>query len=146
MKKFKSIFFKICIVACMVLSIFATSVVDASTYDVTKDTSSVALSIFKGFSSSSDMDLTPENYSPGDGEIDNVVVTRYGTRLFNFLYVIAVIVSVIMLMYVGLKYIVGSVSEKAEYKKNLIPMAVGALLVTFLLTIIRMVINTAQSI
>ena len=90
-------------------------------------------------------DLKPEDYTPKTGEIDEVIVERYTSRFFNFLYTIAVIISIVMVMYVGLKYITGSVSERAEYKKNLIPMAIGVLLITFLVTIIKVIISTAGS-
>ena len=42
---------------------------------------------------------------------------------------IAVIIAVIMISVLGVKYMVGSVEEKAGYKKAFIPMIVGAILV-----------------
>lgn len=152
MKKFMSIFFKMFIVACMFLIVFSTSTVRAvgghgggahqrgGTGVTSSSSSSDSTS-----SSSSSGDLEPENYSP-NGQIDSTTVERYSTRFFKFLYAITIIVAVIMIMFVGLKYVTGSVSEKAEYKKNLVPMAIGAFLVAFLVTIIRIIMNTASSI
>lgn len=148
MKKFKNIIIKIFIVACMSLLCFSTSAVNAAG-------SHVGSGGYRGGSSSSSSssstssktgDLKPEEYEPKNGDIDSQVVERYSARIFNFLYVIAVIVTIIMIMYVGLKYITGSVSEKAEYKKNLVPIAIGALLITFLATIIRIIFSIAGSI
>ena len=42
---------------------------------------------------------------------------------------VAIIASVIILMVLGVKYMLGSVEEKAEYKKTVIPYLVGAILI-----------------
>lgn len=161
MKKFKNIILKVFIVACMSLVCFFSASVSADTTGAhagsggTREGSSYSSSSASetgtsgsgsGSSSSSTGDLKPDDYEPKNGDIDSLVVERYSARIFNFLYVIAVIVTIIMIMYVGLKYITGSVSEKAEYKKNLVPIAIGALLITFLATIIRIIFSIAGSI
>lgn len=42
---------------------------------------------------------------------------------------IGIIASVITLMIIGIKYMLGSLEEKAEYKKTMIPYLVGAVMV-----------------
>ena len=42
---------------------------------------------------------------------------------------ISVIASVIILMVVGVKFMLGSTEEKAEYKKSLMPLVVGIVVV-----------------
>lgn len=42
---------------------------------------------------------------------------------------IAIIASVIVIMVLGIKYIMGSVEEKAEYKKSFMPLIIGIILV-----------------
>ena len=42
--------------------------------------------------------------------------------------IIGIVVSVVALMIIGIKYMLGSVEEKAEYKKTLIPYIIGACL------------------
>lgn len=42
---------------------------------------------------------------------------------------IAVIAGVIVLMVIGVKFIMGSAEEKAEYKKSLVPLVVGIVVV-----------------
>lgn len=42
---------------------------------------------------------------------------------------IAIIASVIVIMVLGVKYIMGSVEEKAEYKKSFMPLIIGIILV-----------------
>lgn len=52
-----------------------------------------------------------------------------GNKLIGVLQQIGSIVSVIALVAMGIKYMVGSVEEKAEYKKTMIPYVIGAVLV-----------------
>lgn len=58
---------------------------------------------------------------------------------------IGIITAVITLMVLGIKYMVGSVSEKAEYKKTMIPYIVGAILIFASTTIVNVVYNLANS-
>ena len=57
--------------------------------------------------------------------------------VINILWVVSIIVTIIVIMVIGLKYIIGSTQEKAEYKKSLIPLMVGALLIVFATTIVK---------
>jgi len=50
-------------------------------------------------------------------------------NVLGIVQVIGSVVSVIMLMAIGIKYMLGSVEEKAEYKKTIIPYLIGAALV-----------------
>ncbi len=48
--------------------------------------------------------------------------------LFFAIRVIGITLSVIILSVIGIKYMMGSIEEKAEYKKTLIPYIIGAFL------------------
>lgn len=48
---------------------------------------------------------------------------------------VAVIVSVISLTIIGIKYMFGSLEEKAQYKKTMVPFAVGIIIVSLATTI-----------
>lgn len=64
------------------------------------------------------------------GDIEDVTTVK--EIISTIIYIVKLIgtyLSVIVLIIVGMKYIVGSVEEKAEYKKTLIPYIVGAVLV-----------------
>ena len=52
-----------------------------------------------------------------------------GNKVIGILQVVGILVSVIVLMIIGIKYMMGSAEEKSEYKKTFIPYIVGALLV-----------------
>ncbi len=49
-----------------------------------------------------------------------------GNSAVKIISTIGVIISVIMLIVLGIKYMLGSTEEKAEYKKSLMPYTIGA--------------------
>ncbi len=63
----------------------------------------------------------------GDNTTSKQLVNK-AEVIVSAIQVIGIVLSVIMLMVIGIKYMVGSVEEKAEYKKTLVPYVVGALL------------------
>lgn len=58
---------------------------------------------------------------------------------------IAVIAGVIILMVIGVKFMMGSAEEKAEYKKSLIPLVVGIIIVIAATQIVAMLFSIAGS-
>lgn len=87
--------------------------------------------------SSGDSGIDPFSYDPNNsGKIDSEAVAKHVGPIFNILYTISIIVSVITLSIVGLKFIGASAQEKAEYKQHLLPIATGILIISFLITII----------
>lgn len=61
--------------------------------------------------------------APTDKTYQNV-----GNKVIGIIQVIGIIISVACLMILGIKYMMGSAEEKAEYKKTFIPYIVGAIL------------------
>lgn len=49
-------------------------------------------------------------------------------KILGYINTIGIVVSVITIIVVGLKYMLGSIEEKAEYKKTLVGFLIGALL------------------
>ena len=49
-----------------------------------------------------------------------------GNKTITILSIIGSFISVIILIILGIKYMLGSVEEKAEYKKTLMPYIIGA--------------------
>lgn len=54
---------------------------------------------------------------------------RTGNSIVKIISTIGVVISVVMLIVIGIKYMMGSVNEKAEYKKTLLPYVIGAAIV-----------------
>lgn len=58
---------------------------------------------------------------------------------------IGVILSVIILIIIGIKYMLGSVEEKADYKKSLLPYVIGAFLVFSISLLPQLIYNFVQN-
>ena len=72
-------------------------------------------------------DIDPKTYTPS-GSIDSETVVKYGSNIYQTLGLIGIIVSVVALMILGLKFILASTTEKAEYKKSMLPIVIGIFL------------------
>ena len=75
-----------------------------------------------------------DDYRPTDvkGNIstDNTEnVKAIGGSILGIIQVVGTIISVGMLIVLGIKYMMGSAEERAEYKKTLFPYFIGALLI-----------------
>ena len=77
----------------------------------------------------------PHTYT-GEGSI----VVK-GNRIIGAVRSVGSIVSVVSLIVLGIKYMIGSVEEKAEYKKTMIPYVVGAIMVFAISNILSVLYN-----
>ena len=62
-------------------------------------------------------------------------ITTLGGRI------VGIVIAVIIILVIGIKYMIGSAEEKAEYKKTMIPYLVGAILIFAGATIVNVVYN-----
>lgn len=53
----------------------------------------------------------------------------FGGKIMSVLTTIGSVLSIVILIAIGIKYMTGSVEEKAEYKKSLMPYVIGCILV-----------------
>ena len=73
-------------------------------------------------------------WRPGEVTIPTNVENKV-QNILGVISVIGIVTAVVTLAILGLKFMVGSVEEKAEYKKTLIPWMVGAILVASVSTL-----------
>lgn len=59
-------------------------------------------------------------------QINNTEAENLGGKFITIFSVLGSIISVVVLIAIGLKYMMGSVEEKAEYKKSFMPYIIGA--------------------
>ena len=52
-----------------------------------------------------------------------------GNQIITIVSIVGSVVSVVVLIVLGIKYMMGSAEERAEYKKTLLPYIIGAVLV-----------------
>lgn len=94
------------------------------------------------------IDLTPEGV--GDkitvGNEAKESITNFGGQIVGVLQVAGTVIAVLILVILGIKYMMGSAEEKAEYKKTMMPYLIGALLIFAAVTIANMVYNFTSTI
>lgn len=83
--------------------------------------------------------IDPRTENTGD-------ITKVGNKIMGILQVVGVLIAVIILMVLGIKYMMGSAEEKAEYKKTMIPYIVGAILIFAAATIANAIYNFVSKI
>lgn len=66
-----------------------------------------------------------------------------GNAIIKVLSTFGIICSVVMLIILGIKYMMGSIEERAEYKKTLLPYFIGAALVFAASSIAMIIYNVA---
>lgn len=79
-----------------------------------------------GTSSSEDLDI--KNLT-GQSSVDVSKIETVGNSIIKVLKNIGFVLAVVMLMILGIKYMMGSAEEKAEYKKTMLPYLIGAVLI-----------------
>lgn len=73
-------------------------------------------------------------------------VTKVGNQIIGIITTVGVVVAVVILLVLGIKYMMGSASEKAEYKKTMIPYLVGAVLIFGASAITKVVVSLGAGI
>ena len=76
-----------------------------------------------------------------DGTEDIVTV---GGKIAGIIQTVGTVVAVLILIVLGIKYMMGSAEEKAEYKKTMMPYVIGAVLIFAASTIANMVYTFAS--
>lgn len=92
------------------------------------------------YAANSIIDGMKPNYSDDSG------IGGVGQKITNIISTVGIVVAVIVLLILGIKYMIGSASEKAEYKKTMIPYLVGAVLVFGASAIAKVVVSMASTI
>ena len=91
----------------------------------------VLLSLFfiiPNYSYADDIGLGDLNSYQGSGTSSNKFQTK-ANKVFTIIKATGTVISVIMLTAIGIKFLLGSAEEKADYKKSLIPYIIGAAMI-----------------
>lgn len=90
--------------------------------------------------------INPDTYDPKDTVTSadtNLLYGKVGIVL-GAIRNISTVVSVIVLMIIGFKYIIGSVEEKANYKQTMIPYIIGCIMAVAGTTIVSFIYNSVH--
>lgn len=73
-------------------------------------------------------------------------VTELGKTIVTIMQTVGIVVAIVVLLVLGIKYMMGSAEEKAEYKKTLLPYIIGAALVFAASSIATIIFNFTSNI
>ena len=73
--------------------------------------------------------LTPSEITGNTDVTGSTEIANLGQSIVGILQTVGIVLSVIVLIIIDIKYMMGSAEEKAEYKKTMIPYIVGAALI-----------------
>lgn len=86
----------------------------------------------------------PSTYTGESSTIDTTRIDSFGQNVVSIISTVGSIAAVIVLVVLGIKYMMGSAEEKAEYKKTMIPYIIGAVLVFAASTIASVIFSFAS--
>lgn len=87
--------------------------------------------------------LSPSDVKASSTSADTQIQS-IGGKILSAVTTAGIVLSVIMLAVLGVKYMMGSAEEKAEYKKSMMPYLIGAVLIFAASTIATAVYNLAS--
>ena len=93
--------------------------------------------------------IDPNDFKPTemDDSTSQSIIDK-GAIIVNVIRTIGIIVTVVSLMLIGIKYMTGSIEEKADYKKSMIPYLIGVFMffaLTQVLSIIIQIVGTVNT-
>lgn len=71
----------------------------------------------------------PNTYDGANANVDTSSISKFGQNIVSVVGTVGSIGAVVVLIVLGIKYMMGSAEEKAEYKKTLLPYIIGAVFV-----------------
>ena len=82
----------------------------------------------------------------GEGaNVNTEGIKGLGNSIIAVVRIVGIVIAVVILLVLGIKYMMGSAEEKAEYKKSMIPYIVGAVLIFASTTIVGVVYDMAMA-
>ena len=90
-------------------------------------------------------EFDPYAYKPKQSAGDDKLLD-IGNKIIGPIQIIGSLVSIIAIILIGIKYMLGSVEEKAEYKQTLGPYIIGAAFVFGITNILSVIYNIAKNI
>lgn len=97
-------------------------------------------SVFAKDGDTSEITLTPDQVRTS-ATAASEEMQNFGGKILGVLTTAGIILSVVILIVLGIKYMLGSAEEKAEYKKTLMPYFIGAVLIFGASTIANIAYN-----
>ena len=85
-----------------------------------------------------------DQIAAGSTDVEDDKIIELGAKIVTIMQTVGIVVAVVILLILGIKYMMGSAEEKAEYKKTMVPYVVGAILIFASTTIVNIVYQLAN--
>lgn len=86
----------------------------------------------------------PATWSGSGKNINTSGITSWTDSIINVVSIVGSGISIIAIIVLGVKYMMGSVEEKAEYKKTMMPYLIGAIFVFGASALVGVIYNAAK--
>lgn len=86
----------------------------------------------------------PDEYKPDENLGETTIFSEMVSSVLGVISVIGIFVAVAGIMIIGIKTIFGSVEEKADYKKKILPFIIGAIILFVPATAVRLIYKTTK--
>ena len=104
------------------------------------------ISMATGAAGDQSSDSTIDDLFTPNGDLDTDNLTNVGANIVSIITTIGIVVALVVLLVLRIKYMMGSASEKAQYKKTMIPYLVGAVLIFGASAIAKAVVSVSEAI
>lgn len=85
-----------------------------------------------------------QDYTPG-GNVGSAKLQTMAGKILGLIRNVGIAISIIALSIIGVKYMVGSVEEKAGYKKSMVPFVIGVILLAASTTLVKIIYDAVAS-
>ena len=91
---------------------------------------------------SNDVTENPSAFKPGSiSQQDTDTIISKANKILGIITNVGVVISVITTLILGIKFMMGSVQEKAEYKKSMMPYLIGVVFLLSTSIIVKIIAN-----
>lgn len=105
----------------------------------------IAIILFS-FTCSVTATINTDYYKPADlTASDYETPFKFAGTILNAILIVGVAISVVSIIILGIKYMAGSVEERAEYKKTMMPMLIGMIMLFATTTIVGIIYNLVSN-
>lgn len=84
------------------------------------------------------------DFKPNSESDINFIFGKFG-KFLGYMQWIGIVVAVAYLMIMGIKFMQGSIEDKAEIKKNMMPWFIGIVIILTITTLLNVIANIART-
>ena len=93
--------------------------------------------------SNADIIINPSDYDPTVHSDDGTELAKKANIIIGAVQTVGSIIAVISLLVIGIRYMLSSIEEKANFKEQMVPYVVGCILLIGIVNIVGIIYNLA---